>query len=126
MPNGYGNFRTPTKHELAHRASHRLFVGPLDGRDVMHTCDTPACVNPSHLRLGTRTENMCDAKSKGRMASGERHGQAKLSAEQVAQIRAQHGTQKQVAALFGISQSHVSGIKRGVKWAQPAEGNYHC
>ena len=111
MRNGYGNFRTPLRHELAHRASYRLFIGVLDARDVMHSCDTPSCVNPEHLSLGTRFENMQDAKSKMRMRTGEAHGRSKLTDMQVALVRAASGLQREIADTFGISQGHVSTIR---------------
>jgi len=111
MKNGYGMFRTPARHELAHRSSFRLFVGALDKRDVMHSCDTPACVNPEHLSLGTKTENMQDAKKKGRMRVGERHGRTKLTDEQFEQVKTAPGLQREIAALYGISQGHVSFIR---------------
>ncbi len=113
MKNGYGLFRTPARHELAHRVSYRLFVGKLDQRDVMHACDTPACVNPRHLRLGTRAENMQDAKIKGRIKVGETHGRAKLTNDQVQFAKTAPGLQKEIAAVLGVTQGHVSFLRSG-------------
>jgi hypothetical protein len=115
MKNGYGMFRTPARHELAHRVSHRLFVGELDQRDVMHVCDTPACVNPEHLRLGTRTENMQDAKSKGRIRLGEAHGRAKLTNKQVEFAKTALGLQREIAVVLGVTQGHISFLRSGNK-----------
>lgn len=51
----------------AHRYAWILTHGePADGLHIMHTCDVPACCNPSHLRLGTHLENMADMRAKGR------------------------------------------------------------
>lgn len=110
MKNGYGFFRMPTKNELAHRVSYRLFVGMLDERDVMHACDTPSCVNPKHLSLGTRKENMQDAKKKARMRVGETHGRAKLTNEQMQFAKTAPGFQREIAAMLGVSQGHISYI----------------
>jgi hypothetical protein len=132
MKNGYGLFSTPIKNELAHRVSYRLFNGELDARDVMHKCDVTNCVNPEHLVLGTRSENMQDAKTKGRLCFGERHGRSKLTNEQVDLIKKSDKFQKEIALEFGISQGHVSCLKNGTKWRNQGfklgitqEGNYH-
>ena len=114
--NGYGFFRNSSKHELAHRVSYRLFNGQLDARDVMHKCDVPNCVNPEHLALGTRLENMQDAKRKGRMRIGQGHGRSKLTEEQVNLIKKSSKLQREIAAEFGITQGHVSCLKLGKKW----------
>lgn len=117
MPQGYGNFRTPKRQELAHRASYRLFKGPLQDCDVLHSCDNPSCVNPDHLSLGTHLENMRGCKRRGRNAFGEKHGRRKLSLEQVRAIKLAEGRQSEIAKVFGISQTTVSEIKLGKKWA---------
>lgn len=56
----------------AHRVTYEHFVGPLvPGLDVMHLCHVPNCVNPAHLKLGTRAENMAMSQDDGRLT---RHG----------------------------------------------------
>ena len=70
---GYGRFQYPTStgqvHIRAHRWTYSFFVGPLkEGLVVMHECDNPGCVNPSHLRQDTALTNNDDKIAKGRGA----------------------------------------------------------
>lgn len=81
--NGYGVFRALGKTQRAHRVAYALAKGPIpDGLDVCHECDVRACVNPSHLFLGTRRDNILDMVAKGRqnfqvhpekLARGDKH-----------------------------------------------------
>lgn len=65
--NGYGMLGVGGKMLRAHRVAHELFIGPIpDGLHVLHSCDNPPCVNPAHLRTGTRIDNMQDKALRGR------------------------------------------------------------
>jgi HNH endonuclease len=64
---GYGRASYQGKRLRAHRLSYMLSVGPIPaGMVVCHSCDTPPCINPAHLFLGTQSDNMKDAAAKGR------------------------------------------------------------
>ncbi len=64
---GYGLMQCFGRHALAHRLSWVIHYGPIpDGLFVCHRCDVRHCVNPTHLYLGTNTDNMRDMHAKGR------------------------------------------------------------
>jgi hypothetical protein len=121
--NGYGGIGFSGKKKLAHRVMYELRNGPIpDGACVCHSCDNPACVNPDHLFLGSHAENMADMASKGRAPKGETHVAAKLTEADVLAIRAETGTQQEIAAKYGISTSQVSRIRLGQTWKHVSGG----
>lgn len=123
------------------------------GALVLHSCDNPACVNPAHLRIGTAAQNTRDAIERRRLAygdrnasrkyperrprgkrhhwqtkpwtrmHGERNGRAKLTWEEVEEIRALPASipGTQIAKAFGVSNVMVSKIRRGLAWPESAK-----
>jgi hypothetical protein len=116
---------------LAHRVSWEAVNGPIPkGMKVCHRCDVPSCVNPDHLFLGTQTENMADmiAKSRGAWQQGcplprvrgEAHPRAKLTAEQVREIRRYWDTKTdtlyRMARRYGVSLDTVWKAAHRMTW----------
>jgi len=105
----------------AHRVCWELLNGPVpDGLLVCHTCDNRICVRPDHLFLGTHLTNNRDAKTKGRTARGARHGNVKLTAAQVLNIRARYEAgernQHRLAEEFGVSHATISDLVLRKYW----------
>ncbi len=100
----------------AHRASWALHRGAIpEGMHVLHTCDNKRCVNPEHLELGSKSKNTKDAWERGLVGPWARKINFRI-AQQICQAT---GTQSEIAAAFGISQSMVSSIRRGDSWLEP-------
>lgn len=121
--NGYGSFMVnlngKQKFYRAHRASYELHKGDIpQGMFVCHKCDTPLCINPDHLFLGTPLDNVRDMDAKGRgVRSGGPLAKRALTAEQVAHIKRREMTGIEYAKLYGVHRAHISNIQRGTRYA---------
>ena len=115
--NGYGRFNIDGKALLPHRIAYELWVGQIpDGLSVRHKCRN-RCVNPEHLETGTHAENMADRVRDGTLARGEKMGSAKLTEDQVRDIRNRvHQTQQTLADEFGVSRRMISHIINRRNW----------
>jgi hypothetical protein len=126
MVHGYGRMRlNGRKMFLAHRISWVIHYGDIpDGLCVCHHCDNTSCVNPEHLFLGTLEDNNHDMFNKGRgfkfpEYKGEEHGRAKLTEEQVIEIKnAPHvrGMIPKLARKFSVALTTVRHIVNGDNW----------
>lgn len=118
---GYGRISFQGRLYSAHRVSWQLHNGTdiPEGMVICHTCDNPPCVNPRHLFLGTPADNVRDAISKGRISFGEKHPMAKLSADDVKEIRRLFSngmSQVEIAKIYGKTQGAISNIIRRKIW----------
>lgn len=122
-PFGYGQFSTSDGDSWqAHRFSYTLHKGKIPkGLCVCHTCDNRKCVNPTHLWVGTRNDNIQDMHRKGRArkATSEKNDGAKISWQEVREIRKLYPLMKshrKLAVKFNISRRQISRITRNLSW----------
>lgn len=112
--NGYSRATVFNKTDYAHRHIYRLLKGEIPkGMDVCHKSDNRKCINPDHLFLGSRLENMRDAVSKGRQAKGQMLPHSKLSASAkklIADIAASGRKYNEIAKEFGICKQYSGQI----------------
>jgi hypothetical protein len=119
----YGQIWIDGKLIKAHRASWEIYQGPIPaGLFVLHKCDTPACVNPSHLYIGTQANNVQDRDDKSRRGPprGEKHPMSKLTDRDVILIRQCAGkgmTTTALAYLFGVHRTTIQRAKSGRRWS---------
>jgi hypothetical protein len=108
-----------TKEHYGHRASYRMFKGDIpEGLIVMHACDTPLCVNPAHLGVGTVKDNQADSRRKGRATVGSSSHYAKITEADVVSIAGRRLMGEKLRAIgkdFGISEASVC---RNCAWAK--------
>lgn len=132
---GYGRLGFGGRRWLAHRLAWYLSRGEDPGeRIVCHRCDTPACVNPAHLFLGTQLDNVRDMIAKGRHCQGEARSHAmraahrrnpmvgerasatRLREAEVLAIRSSPLGAKHLSRIYGVSVSTISHAKSGRSW----------
>jgi len=123
--NGYGTMSVAGK---CRRATHVLFYlrkghWPVAGRTANHHCDNPGCLNPKHLYLGTQISNVHDRERRGRRGCtrGERNGRAKLTEDQVREIKRllvqSDFTQADLGRKYNVSSYAIHLISKGVTWS---------
>lgn len=120
--NGYGRV-SPKKFRLrnTHRLMYFFTYGEFDrSLQVLHKCDNPACINPSHLFLGTNIENVADRQHKFRTVKGKAHYKAKLNDQIIRAIRIEYAKgQKRCVDLaeeYGVSSVMISCITTRKNW----------
>ena len=115
----YATMKLHRKMVKVHRVVHELHSGAAlkEGEVVCHRCDTPSCVNPSHLFRGTLKDNSQDSLAKGRNYIGDKNPRATLSADDVRTIRSQLGADVgDLASRYGVTESTIHMIRRRATW----------
>lgn len=101
----------------AHRISWELANGPIpEGMYVMHSCDTPACVNPDHLSIGTVADNSRDMVARGRSLRGPKNPNVKLTPEQVQLALNRPEPATELAVVLGVNPETIRRIRRAESW----------
>jgi hypothetical protein len=122
--NGYAHIKFKNKTYKAHRFSYELHNGPIsDDLCVLHKCDNRKCINPEHLFLGSRDDNMKDMVSKNRQAKGIFNGTSKLSEQDVIEIKNYLNTNlykgliTDLSKKYDVSRAVIYSIKTGKTWS---------
>lgn len=120
--NGYAQLRVDGRTGSATREMCRQAYGepPTADHEVAHSCGKGhlGCINPGHLRWATHSENLADKIMHGTAPRGENCGTARLTEDDVREIRRLKGavSQKDLASRFGVSQPNISAIHSGRSW----------
>src|SRR6266704_1128642 len=122
---GYGRFqlkRNGYSCIFAHRFSYQVHncIEVPNHMDVCHSCDLPCCVNPDHLWVGTRKQNMLDCCKKGRFVSiglsGSLNGRSVLTEAQATEILNDRRSLRKIAIEYGCGITAIGRIKSGKSW----------
>lgn len=118
---GYGHLMIKGVPHLATRLSWLIHNGSIPEKAfVLHRCDNPECTNPDHLFLGDQLDNVSDMWNKGRAKPGHmvgsKHGMAKLTEEQVREIRESKERGVKLAIRFGVARTTICDIRKRRIW----------
>jgi hypothetical protein len=120
---GYSTIRRNHQVKSIHRLIYEECFGEIPkGLVIRHKCDVPACINPEHLEIGTRADNVRDMFERNRAPEriGSKNFNSKLTENDVIEIKKLLSkgelSQKEIAKKFGVAPGHISGINTGRKW----------
>lgn len=113
---GYGKMSVAGIEQAAHRISYALFKAQPGPLHIRHKCDTPACVNPDHLELGTPADNTQDSIKRGRKPVGTESKNTHLSNVDVLDIIKSRNSYSALAAQYNLALMTVHKIKTGKTW----------
>lgn len=121
---GYGVTRFNGKVWTVHRLAMHLRGEEIEKKAVCHKCDTPTCVNPDHLFVGTWGDNNKDRekKGRGRQPSGSAHGMAKISEPVAAAIFTDKISGVEAAKKYNVSVHTVHLIRKKKQWRCATDG----
>ena len=102
-----------------------------EGRVCIPSCGEPLCINPEHTKILTNTDHLARISELGisgvanirrsaRISETRRAKHAKLTDEDVMQIRASSLTQRELSRIYGICQNRISMIRQGKAWKSHA------
>lgn len=125
--NGHPSVRHNKQNVLARRLAYTLAGNVIKAKHVLaNTCNNPRCIDPEHVVQRTEKQHMIHMGKQGRQsdhlrsakiaATKRASSQAKLTEEQVREIRASSKTQRQLAAEYGINPTRINGIRQGRMW----------
>jgi hypothetical protein len=119
---GYGRISRDGKLVRVHREVWKLHHPDQEITGViMHSCDTPNCVNPEHLSHGTQADNIADMVAKGRRVTvkGSAQKDSKLTEADIPVIRnmlATGVTGYRISKIYKVSEQVIRNIKQGKNW----------
>lgn len=130
---GYGVFKIGDTTELAHRAALLLLEDeelPSSRKEVVsHLCHNPSCVNTSHLKIGSQSENVQASYDEGDKIATTR-GIDRCDGFDVDDIRRirrlynhEGWLQREIAEAYNVTQSMVSQILSGHVYGYVEEDN---
>lgn len=89
-----------------------------DGHCVLHKCDNRKCININHLFLGTKADNSADMANKKRSTIGERNPKAKLTWEQVREIRQSSEKTRNLVLKYQVCRATINYIRANKTWKE--------
>ena len=116
---GHGRISFTGRPHMVHRIMYESKFGKIPkGLHSLHHCDTPQCVNPDHLYLGTQRDNNNDRDKRGRCTKGQEHYKSKFDSLQIRVIKSLKGllTGRSIAMYFKVKENTISGIINNKQW----------